>query len=66
MKKNRTPFQLWFMPAFIGLISFGGLLNALLYDGWGDAISWILLGIPVIVVGYFWRKKGSEKKKTKI
>jgi len=56
MKNNNTSLQLWFAPALIGLISLGGLVNALVFDGWGDTLSWILLGIPLAIICFFIQK----------
>jgi len=45
--------QLWTWPLLLGLLSATGLLSALFSDGWGDAWSWLGLGIPVIVMLWF-------------
>jgi hypothetical protein len=44
---------LWAWPIAMGLLSAAGLIAALVYDGWGDALSWIALGIPVAVMLWF-------------
>ena len=52
-KKMRMRWCLWRWPLLIGVISAIGLASALLGDGWLDAMSWIGLGVPVIVAGFF-------------
>ena len=37
------------MPLLLALISLLGLVSALLGDGVWDALSWLALGIPVVV-----------------
>ncbi|MBE7175809.1 MAG: hypothetical protein INR69_05360 [Mucilaginibacter polytrichastri] len=45
--------RLWLKPIIIGVLSLGGLISALVGDGIWDALSWILLGLPVVVMAYF-------------
>ncbi len=52
MKISRTGKQIWTVPIMLGLISACGLIFALLYDGIGDVLSWIALGIPIVIT--FW------------
>ncbi|MBA3594253.1 MAG: hypothetical protein H0W47_10715 [Polaromonas sp.] len=48
--------QLWGWPIAFGLLSATGLLSALFSDGWGDAWSWLALGLPVLAMAWFaWR-----------
>lgn len=56
MKKHRIARRLWGMPILIGLASLVGLVNALVYNGWGDTISWLLLAIPLYTIFFFVRK----------
>jgi hypothetical protein len=46
-------------PLLIGLLAALGLLSALLGDGLYDVVSWLALGLPlVVVVGVrAWRKR---------
>ncbi|WP_417509092.1 hypothetical protein [Methylophaga sp.] len=46
--KNKTVWQIFRMPIFIGLVSAIGLILALLGDGLLDFLSWLLLLIPVV------------------
>jgi hypothetical protein len=45
--------RLWGWPAVLGLLSLSGLLSALVSDNWGDAWSWIALGVPVLVMAWY-------------
>lgn len=55
----KTAFwRLWGWPAALGLLSLAGLVGGLVADGWGDALSWIGLGIPMLVTGWHVRRKG--------
>ena len=50
--------QLWGWPVAVGLLSATVLLSALFSDGWGDAWSWVGLGVPVAVMAWFaWRRR---------
>jgi hypothetical protein len=40
-------------PVVIGVLSTLGLLSALLGDGIWDGLSWVALGIPVLLYGIF-------------
>lgn len=50
-------WRLWGWPLVIGLLSVAGLVSGLVADGWGDAVSWVALGIPVLVMGWCARGK---------
>ena len=39
--------MIWRWPIAIAVLSVVGLAAGLLFDGWGDALSWLGLGIPV-------------------
>ncbi|WP_198970155.1 hypothetical protein [Xylophilus sp. ASV27] len=58
-RQRRAQFRaLWAWPIAMGVLSLFGLLAALLYDGWGDALSWITLGVPVLVMCWFgWMRR---------
>jgi len=48
--------KLWGMPILLGILSMVGLISALLEDGVWDALSWLALGIPcLLMVWYWWR-----------
>ncbi len=46
--------KLWGMPILLGLLSGIGLLSALLDDGLWDWVSWLSLGIPAVLMGWYW------------
>jgi hypothetical protein len=51
-------WPLWGWPIAFGLLSATGLLSALFSDGWGDAWSWLALGLPVLAMAWFsWRPR---------
>lgn len=55
--------RLWTWPIALGLLSTSGLLTALVSDAWGDAWSWVGLGVPVAVIAWFaWRPQRAERK----
>ena len=45
--------RLWGAPVVLGLLTASGLLSALVSDGWGDAWSWVGLGVPVAVMAWY-------------
>lgn len=55
-------FRLWGWPIFLGLLTASGLLTALLSDTWGDAWSWVGLGVPAAVMcWYSWRRPTRDR-----
>ncbi len=55
--------RLWTWPIALGLLSTSGLLSALVSDAWGDAWSWVGLGVPVAVIAWCaWRPQRAERK----
>ncbi|CAN7479136.1 hypothetical protein LJR189_003197 [Acidovorax delafieldii] len=56
--KKRSPFwALWGGPIVMGVLTTTGLLTALVSDTWGDWWSWVALGIPVGVMGWYGRPR---------
>ena len=47
------------VPLAIAVLSSVGLVAALTGDGWRDAISWIGLAAPVLIVGWAMRARRS-------
>lgn len=45
--------RVWAVPVALGVLTASGLLSALVSEGWGDVWSWIGLGIPVAVMGWY-------------
>ena len=53
MNMRLTVSRTWRVPIALAFISTCGLLTGLLFDGIGDAVSWLALAIPVAVaVGF--------------
>lgn len=46
--------KLWGMPILLGLLSGIGLISALLEDGLWDVMSWLTLGIPTVLMCWYW------------
>ena len=49
MSKSRSKWQIWAAPLTIGVVTLVGLVAALLADGFGNVVSWISLGVPVLI-----------------
>lgn len=45
--------RIWGIPIVLGLLSIAGLIAALVGDGFADVLSWIALGIPLLVGIWF-------------
>jgi hypothetical protein len=58
--------RLWGWPIALGVLTTTGLLSALVSDGWGDAWSWLALGVPVAVMAWFaWRPQPTTRNASK-
>jgi len=53
MKTSLTGIQIWALPVLLGLVSACGLTAALLFDGIGDAVSWLALAAPVVAALWY-------------
>ena len=53
VKNRRTLGHIFAAPVAIGVLSTAGLLAALVGDGWWDAVSWLLLALPVLLYLFF-------------
>lgn len=49
MSRQLPAHQIWAMPILLGVSSAIGLSAALLGDGIWDVLSWISLGVPVLL-----------------
>lgn len=56
-----TFWKVWGIPVVIGILSGIGLLSALTGDGFYDLISWLTLGLPVIITIWFLVKMKDRK-----
>ena len=56
MVAHRSLTQIFAAPLVIAIVSTVGLISALVGDGWWDAVSWVALGLPVLLYLLFiWR-----------
>jgi hypothetical protein len=52
--------NVWPMPVLLACVSTMGLASALLADGWADALSWITLTVPVLVIFWYSLKRSTD------
>ena len=50
---QRNFVALWGWPIALAVLSATGLATALVSDTWGDWWSWVGLGVPVAVMGWY-------------
>ncbi len=62
---QRSALQIFAFPIVLGVLSAVGLVAALLGDDVWDAVSWLALGLPCVVMAWFWfgagRMSGRER-----
>lgn len=58
---QRSAYQVFAVPIALGVLSAIGLVAALLGDDVWDAVSWLALGIPCLVMGWFWFGAGRRR-----
>ncbi len=46
-------WRIFGVPTLLGVMSAVGLISALLGDDVWDALSWLTLGIPLLVIGWY-------------
>ena len=54
-RARRNFWQVFGAPIVLGVVSIVGLIAALIGNGFYDAVSWITLSIPVIVIAKYLR-----------
>jgi hypothetical protein len=54
--RRQTLWQIFMIPLVLGVLSTMGLISALVGDGIWDGVSWITLGIPILLCVYFFLK----------
>ena len=60
MKATNPFWSLWGGPIAMAVLTTTGLATALVSDTWGDWWSWVGLGVPVAVMGWFsWPRTAS-------
>lgn len=52
----KTFLKIWQVPIILAVISVVGLLSALTGDDLWDVLSWLTLGVPLLVGVYFLNK----------
>lgn len=62
----KTFFHIWTIPLILAVISGMGLLAALNGDRLWDALSWLSLGIPLIVGAYYLITNLRRKRETNV
>jgi hypothetical protein len=50
----KTARQVLFLPGLLAGLSLIGLISALVSDGWGDVLAWLLLAIPALWPLHSW------------
>ncbi|MCY1283824.1 hypothetical protein D9M68_402630 [compost metagenome] len=53
---RRGLWMIFRWPLLIGLLSTFGLVSALVADGAWDLLSWLALGVPLLLVGWVWTR----------
>lgn len=62
MKQPSSFWNLWGWPIALGVLTTTGLLTALVSDTWGDWWSWVGLGVPVAVMGWYsWARSSAPE-----
>ncbi|MFQ6571983.1 hypothetical protein [Pseudomonas sp. UM16] len=51
---RRGLWMIFRWPLLLALLSFLGLFSALIGDEFYDLLSWLSLGVPVVLVGGIW------------
>lgn len=51
--RRQTLGQIFIIPLVLGILSTVGLISALVGDGIWDGVSWITLGIPILLCAWF-------------
>lgn len=59
MNRTFTWIEIYKWPTLLFVIIAGGLLFALLGDGIWDSLSWLLLGIPLLVIAFCFMRPSS-------
>jgi hypothetical protein len=60
-QRHRSAGEVFRAPALLAAASVGGLVSALIGDGLWDAVSWLLLGLPVAVATICFCRRPDER-----
>lgn len=52
---SQTGWRIFRWPALMALANAVGLVAALVGDGWFDLVSWVTLGLTLVVICAAWR-----------
>lgn len=58
---RRTLRQIFAAPLALAAVTAGGLVAALIGDGVWDALSWIMLGVPLAALAVFVSRAGRSR-----
>ncbi|GAB3558910.1 hypothetical protein [Spirosoma fluminis] len=56
-------WHVWTIPLLLTALSLIGLIAALVGDNFWDGLSWLTLGVPLVVIGRFVMKPQQSKRK---
>ncbi len=56
-------WKVWQIPLLLSVLSLIGLISALTGDGFWDLLSWLTLGIPMLIIVFFVMKHNRAVKK---
>lgn len=54
-KGAQSGWHIFRWPLLMALANAVGLVAALVGDGWYDIVSWVTLGLTLVVIGAAWR-----------
>lgn len=63
---QRSLREIFRWPMGLALSSLIGLVAALVADGFGDVVGWVLLGVPALVALVFWQRRQPSRNGDKV
>lgn len=57
---TQSGWQVFRWPMAMAGANAVGLVAALVGDGWYDLVSWVTLGLTLVVIGAAWRGRGGR------
>jgi len=49
---SKELLRIWAWPTTLGVLTASGLVSALVFESWGDAWSWLALGLPLALAAW--------------